>query len=74
MLDAIKNWVVHQIVDKKRITAAVIAGVNLLAPALAKFGVEIPDSLAIELSSFLAILILAVWSKMNARQAETPPG
>jgi hypothetical protein len=72
MKDAIINWIIHQVVDKKRLTAALIAGVNLVRDPLAKIGVEIPDSLVFELGSFGAILVLALWSKMNARKAEIP--
>jgi len=73
MFDSILNWIVHQVVDKKRVTIAVLAGINLAKPALEQLGVEIPDSLAAEFSSWAAIVILAIWSKMNARKAE-PPG
>lgn len=72
MKDAIVKWLVYQVVDKKRITAALIAAVNLAREPLKQLGVEIPDSLVFELGSFGAILVLAIWSKMNARQAEQP--
>lgn len=70
MFDGILKWLIHQVVDKKRITIAVLAGINLVAPALKQIGVEVPDTLATELSSWIAISVLAVWSKLNARKAE----
>ena len=74
MLDQIKQWIVFQIVDKKRITIALIAGIQLAKPALAKIGVEIPDTLAEQVAAWGAVVVLAIWSKMNARKAEQPPG
>lgn len=73
MIDSILKWVIHQVVDKKRIAVAVIALINLVQPTLRELGVEIPESLATELSSWVAVATLAVWSKMNARKAEEPP-
>jgi hypothetical protein len=72
MFDSIIKWVVEQVVDKKRITVAVLAGVNLVQPTLRELGVEIPENLVAEFSSWAAVLVLALWSKMNARKAEDP--
>lgn len=72
MFDKIVQWVVHQVVDKKRITVALIAAVNLVQPTMRQLGVEIPESLVTEFSSWAAVAVLAVWSKMNARKAEDP--
>jgi hypothetical protein len=72
MFDSIVKWIVEQVVDKKRITVAVLAGINLVQPTLREIGVEVPESLATELGSWVAILVLALWSKMNARKAENP--
>jgi hypothetical protein len=72
MFDSILKWIAFQIMDKKRITAALIAGLNLIVPWVEKLGVEVPQEGLIQLASFGAIMLLAGASKLNARKAENP--
>ena len=69
-MDKLKGWLLAYLVDGKRVTIAMIALLNLLTPKLAAAGVPVPEDATTQaIASYLAIAVLAVWSKLTAVKA-----
>ena len=71
-MDMIKGWLLTYLLDGKRLTAAVLAVLNLMAPKMAEAGVPLPEPTKLAFASFLAIAILSVWSKLTAKATVAP--
>jgi hypothetical protein len=76
-MDKIIGWLLFQWADKKRITIAVVAALNLLlekfGPKLAEAGIPMPGADLIEgASGWIAVMFLAVLSKMSAKKESAP--
>jgi hypothetical protein len=68
-MDTITKWVLTYIMDGKRLTAALIAVLNLATPKLVEWGIPLPEGATTTAASFLAIAILTLWSKLSAKKA-----
>lgn len=74
-MDKIIGWLLYQWADKKRVTIAVVAALNVIltrfGPQLEAAGVPLPGADLIEgASGWIAVLVLAVLSKLAAKKAE----